>query len=330
MTHPPQDNFFSCIPDSTAPVHRFGHEAMASVFEIFIAAGDAPYAGKAALAAFDELDSIEQNLSRFIENSDISQIHNLPAGQPLRLGPDAFECLRLSAKIYEQTKGAFDITIGSLLDCWLSEDQTLRRPSGPNISDACKHTGMGLLKLDEAEHTVILSTAGVQIDLGGVGKGYAVDRMAEMLGDWSIDAALIHAGQSSIRAIGAPAGVKGWPITMTDPRNRRQILARLGLQDRALSGSGLQKGPHIIDPRTALPAEDKRAAWSSAPDAATADALSTAFMVMSPDQIEKYCQRHPDISAMIILQDESTKTSQGPILRFGPWETDNPLSTATQ
>jgi thiamine biosynthesis lipoprotein len=230
----------------------------------------------------------------------------------------------LSAKIYEETGGAFDITIGSLLDCWLGEDQTLRKPSGRDLSFACQHTGMGLLKLDEAEHTVTLLAAPVQVDLGGVGKGHAVDRMAKMLGDWSIDTALIHAGQSSVRAIGAPAGAKGWPVTLTDPGNRGRILARLYLRDRALSGSGLQKGPHIIDPRTALPVEDKRAAWSSASDAATADAISTAFMVMSPDEIEKYCRRRPDIQAMIILQDERTKTKEGGILRFGPWEDDNP------
>jgi thiamine biosynthesis lipoprotein len=320
MTQRPQDEFFSCIPDSTAPVHRFGHEAMAAAFEIFIAGGDASYAGQAALAAFDELDRIEQDLSRFIENSDISLINNLPAGQPLKLGLDAFYCLMLSAKIYEETAGAFDITIGSLLDCWLTEDQTLRKPSGRDLSFACQHTGMTLLALDETEHTITLSTAPVQVDLGGVGKGYAVDRMAELLGDWSIDTALINAGFSSVRSLGAPAQAKGWPVTLTDPRNRNRTLARLYLRDRAMSGSGLQKGPHIIDPRTAMPAEDKRAAWALAPDAATADALSTAFMVMSPDEIEKFCLQHSDVSAMIILQDESTKTQQGRVLRFGHWK----------
>lgn len=321
MTQRPQDEFFSCIPDSTAPVHRFRHEAMATVFEIFIA-GDDAYTGQAALAAFDELDRIEQNLSRFVENSDISLINNLPAGQPLKLGLDAFGCLMLSAKIYEETGGAFDITIGSLLDCWLTEDQTLRKPSGRDLSFACQHTGMSLLALDEAEHTITLSTAPVQIDLGGVGKGYAVDRMAKLLGDWSIDTALINAGFSSVRSLGAPARAKGWPVTLTDPRNRSRILARLYLRDQALSGSGLQKGPHIIDPRTAMPVEDKRAAWALAPDAATADALSTAFMVMSPDEIEKYCLQHSDVSAMIILQDDSLETRQGRILHFGSGRID--------
>ena len=329
MTQPNNDQFLSCIPDSISAAHHFSHEAMATVFEIFIAHDDARYAGQAAWAAFNELDKIEQNLSRFIENSDISLINNLPAGQPLKLGLDAFGCLMLSAKIYEETGGAFDITIGSLLDCWLTEDQTLRKPSGRDLSFACQHTGMSLLKLDEASHTVTLSTSPAQIDLGGVGKGYAVDRMTVLLGDWSINTALVHAGFSSVRPLGGPPQAirrvaasqrEGWPVTFTDPRNRNRTLARLYLRDQSLSGSGLQKGPHIIDPRTAMPVEDKRAAWVSAPDATTADALSTAFMVMAPDEIKDYCLRRPDTQAMIILQVENSQTPQDKILRFGSWK----------
>jgi thiamine biosynthesis lipoprotein len=332
MTQPTNDQFLSCVPDSIPAAHRFSHEAMATVFEIFIVHNDAPYAGQAAWAAFDELDKIEQNLSRFIENSDISQINNLAANQSLKLGDDAFRCLQLAAQVYDQTNGAFDVTIGSLLDCWLAEDKTrpveapgrtwtaLRKPSSQDLDFARRRTGMSLLKLDEASHTVTLSTSGVQIDLGGIGKGYAVDRMAELLTDWSINTALVHAGQSSARALGAPPQAKGWPVTLTDPRDSSQTLSRLYLRDLALSGSGLQKGLHIIDPRRGLPVEGKSAAWSSAPDATTADALSTAFMVMAPYEIKNYCLRCPDAQAMIILQDESLETRQGRILYFGSWK----------
>jgi thiamine biosynthesis lipoprotein len=174
--------------------------------------------------------------------------------------------------------------------------------------------------LDEAEHTVELLASPMQVDLGGIGKGYAVDRMAELLCDWSIDTALISGGYSSVLALDAPAGTKGWPLTLSDPANRKKILARPYLQRRALSGSGLQKGGHIIDPRTARPVKGKRAAWACAPDAATADALSTAFMVMTPDEIEKYCLRHPDVLAMAIMEHESKDPQKDKILRFGPWK----------
>ena len=321
MTEPqPETRYVQSDYHSIAGMKRFSHEAMATAFEVIVVHEDDRYARQAAAAAFAEVDRLEADLSRFIENSDISRINNLPANQPLLIGLAAFECLQLSARMYAETNGAFDITIGSLLDCWRNEDDTPRTPSQEELNLARRHTGMGLLKLDEVEHTIELLAAPMQIDLGGIGKGYAVDRMAELLRDWSIDTALISGGYSSVLALDAPAGMKGWPLTLSDPGNRKQILARPNLKHRALSGSGLQKGRHIIDPRTARLVKGRRAAWACAPDAATADALSTAFMVMTADEIKKYCLRHPDVLAMLILEHESKDPQKDKILRFGPWK----------
>jgi len=305
--------------DSIPGMQRFSHEAMATTFEVIILHEDARYAQQAARAAFDELDRLEQEFSRFIENSDISRINNLAPKGSLRVGLDAFECLQISTRIYDETNGAFDITIGTLLDCWLNEDKTMRTPSKEQLNLARERTGIHLLELDEAEHTVQVPSNPVQIDLGGIGKGYAVDRMAELLRDWSIDTAVIHGGYSSVLALDAPSKTKGWPLTLSSPVNRKQTLAGLHLQGRALSGSGLQQGRHIIDPRTAQPVEGRCAAWACAPDAATADALSTAFMVMSPDEVKKYCSNHPDTLAMIVLEDRGKEAQKDRILRFGPW-----------
>jgi thiamine biosynthesis lipoprotein len=107
---------------------------------------------------------------------------------------------------------------------------------------------------------------------------------------------------------------------MTNPAGDKEILAHPFLKNTALSGSGVQKGGHIIDPRTAEPVEGRRAAWSSAPDAATADALSTAFMIMGTDEIKQYCSRHPDMLAMVILEEDEQKLPRHKILRFGAWE----------
>ena len=305
--------------DSIPGMQRFSHEAMATTFEVIILHEDARYAQQAAQAAFDELDRLEAELSRFIENSDISRINNLAPKKSLRVGLDAFESLLIGARIYDETNGAFDITIGTLLDCWLNEDKTVHTPSKEQLNLARERTGIHLLELDEAEHTVQVPSNPVQIDLGGIGKGYAVDRMAELLRDWSIDTAVIHGGYSSVLALDAPSKTKGWPLTLSSPVNRKQTLAGLHLQGRALSGSGLQQGRHIIDPRTAQPVEGKRAAWACAADAATADALSTAFMVMSPDEVKKYCSNHPDTLAMIVLENGGKKAQKDRILRFGPW-----------
>jgi len=325
MTEPRQETCFvrsNC--DSIPGMKRFSHEAMATTFEIIIVHEDDRYARQAATAAFDEVDRLEGELSRFIENSDISRINSLPANQPLLLGMDAFECLQLSARIYVETNGAFDITIGSLLNCW-RENESPRTPSAEQLNLALQFTGTELLQLDEVEHTVQLLASPVQIDLGGIGKGYAVDRIAELLKEWSIDAALISGGYSSVLALDAPSGTKGWPLTLSNPADRKQVLVRTSLQGRALSGSGLQKGQHIIDPRTGQPVEGKLAAWSSAPNAATADALSTAFIIMSPDEIRQYCLLHPNILAMVILQERDKGTQKSKVMRFGPWKEDELL-----
>ena len=321
MAQPQPDiNIVKDTLDSISDARHFSHEAMATTFGIFILHDDARYAKQAAWAAFDELDRLEAELSRFIENSDISRINNLAANQPLQIGLSAFECLQLSARIYDETDGAFDITIGSLMNCWLNEDKTKRSPSKEQLNKARQRTGTHLFKLDETEHTVELLTDELQIDLGGIGKGYAVDKMAGLLDDWGIDAALIHSGCSSVLAIGTPPGEKGWPVTLSSPAGSKQTLAYLYLRDRAVSGSGLQKGWHIIDPRTIQLVEGKSAAWACASDAATADALSTAFMVMSPEQVKQYCASHSDVLAMIITGEHSAEAQKEKVLRYGHWK----------
>ncbi|HCO92668.1 MAG TPA: hypothetical protein DIU00_01745 [Phycisphaerales bacterium] len=347
MTEPLQETcFVNSNCSSIDGMKRFSHEAMATTFEVIIVHEDERYASQAAVAAFDEVDRLECELSRFLENSDVARINSLPANQPLQLGLDTFECLKVAERIYGQTNGAFDITIGTLLKCWRNDDGTPRNPSPGQIDLARLHTGTNLLQLNEAEHTVELSANPVQVDLGGIGKGYAVDRVAELLREWSIDVALISGGYSSVLALDAPvsrascprfeggtpsthpakhearmaSSQKGWPLTMTNPAGKKEILARPFLQKAALSGSGVQKGGHIIDPRTARAVEGRLAAWSSAPDAATGDALSTAFMIMSPDEIERYCSSHPNYLAMIILEWPDKSTDQEKILRFGPWD----------
>lgn len=323
MTERPQEPCFVRTDCASIPgMKRFSHEAMATTFEVIVIHEDERYARQATAAAFEEVDRLEGELSRFIENSDISRINNLPANQPLLLGLDAFECLQIAVRMYAETNGAFDITIGSLLKCWRDEDGNPRTPSGEELDLARLHTGTNLLQLDEREHTIRLSASPVKIDLGGIGKGHAVDRVAELLHEWSIETALISGGYSSVLALEAPPETKGWPLTLSDPADHKRILARPHLRAGALGGSGVQKGGHIISPRTGQPIEGKRAAWSSAPDAATADALSTAFMIMGPDEIRQYCSLHPDRRAMVMLLEQDEKTRRDKILHFGPWQED--------
>jgi thiamine biosynthesis lipoprotein len=321
MTEPPQEPCFVRADGVSIPGRkRFSHEAMATTFEVIIVHEDEHYARQAATAAFEEVDRLEGELSRFIENSDISRINNLPANQPLLLGLDAFECLKVSVQMYAETNGAFDITIGSLLRCWRDKEGNPRTPTGEELNFARLHTGSNLIQLNEREHTLRLAASPVLVDLGGIGKGFAVDRVAELLREWSIETALISGGYSSVLALEAPPGTKGWPLTLSDPADHRRILARPYLRAGALGGSGVQKGGHIISPRTGRPVEGKRAAWSAAPNAATADALSTAFMIMDANEIRQYCSLHTDRRAMVILLEQDEKTQKEKILHFGPWQ----------
>jgi thiamine biosynthesis lipoprotein len=267
-----------------ANLHRFGRGAMAGTFEIFIVHRDAIYARQVAQAAFDEIGRIENNLSRFIENSDVSRINSLSKGRPLQIGLSAFECLQVSIEMYKQTNGAFDITLGN-----------------------------NSVKLDEINHTIELLKDGIQIDLGAIGKGYAADKMRKLLEEWGIDTAMISAGQSTILPIGIPPGLPGWPVTLSNPVDNK-ILKKLYLADKAISASGFQKGLHITNPRTGRPAKGKQACWATAKTAAVADALSTAFMVMTIDEIRKFCRKHTETSALII--------KPGPkrgLIRLGRW-----------
>ncbi|MHC4506503.1 MAG: FAD:protein FMN transferase [Planctomycetota bacterium] len=245
-------------------------------------------------------------------SSDVSHIAALPAGGRARVGIAAFEALKLARAVHSETGGAFDVTIGALFSCWFSEDGSPRTPSEDEIASAMKRTGMRFLEINKEDHSVGVAVEGVRIDLGGIGKGYALDRMAEILGDWSIDSALLHGGQSSVVAIGSPPDRDAWQIRLGDPEgdpagDSEGDSKALGSYDlpggRAFSGSGaFLGGRHIIDPRTGRPSEGSIGAWAVAPSAALADALSTAFIVMSEGEVAEYCRKRADVSGILAVE----------------------------
>jgi len=288
--------------------YRFSHKAMATEFEIFIYYDDKHYSYQAAQEAFSELDRLELELSRFIENSDISRINNLEKGQITQVSLDAFECLKQCKELFYKTNGAFDVTIGNFWKAWLNKDKSLRNPSVDEIKFAKENTGMQFIELDENNFTVKLRRSPMAIDLGGFGKGYALDKMAEVLIEWEIDRVLLQGGRSSALALKAPDGLSGWPITLSNPFSK-QVIKELFLKNRAVSGSGLQKGQHIIDPRIGKPIEVKKAAWAITLKAALSDALSTAFMVMSEKEIDRFCKDNKSVGC-ISLEKETNKIFQ--------------------
>jgi thiamine biosynthesis lipoprotein len=163
----------------------------------------------------------------------------------------------------------------------------------------------------------------VQVDLGGIGKGYAVDLVAELLEEWGLERSLVHGGFSSVLALEPPADTGGWPLTLSDPRDTSRVLARLSARQTALGASGVRKKDHIVDPHSGVPVRGRLASWvavprpRAAPDggprmapATVADALTTAFMMLSEEETADLCARTPGVAAWILPE-------AGPLLQFG-------------
>ena len=267
------------IHPSDIGARRYAHEAMHTEFEIFCVHDDDDYARQAAWAAFDLLDRMEHELSRFIPNSDISRINGLARGEIVRVSRWTMECLELACEAYRETGGVFDISLG---------------------------TGLATLELSRRDSTVRATTSAVRLDLGGIGKGYALDRMAEVLDEWDIRQVLIHGGHSSVLALDAPAGHDGWPLTI-GPRT-------LAARRRAMSASGTRvQGEHIVDPRTGRPASGRTLAWVSMPldgsasPGAVAEAYSTAFMILPLAEIVLIRRRHEGMEASILESKVATQ-----------------------
>ena len=282
-------------------LHRFSHQAMGTFFEATIAGEDAPYAGQAAQALFKEIDRLERLLSRFDPSSEIGRIGRLRPGESLMIGHETFECLSVAERVRQETDGAFDVNVRAAVKYGPSSQTRAEHISANSSANRLSLTqteqGFEAARAEQADGP----WRPIDLDLGAIGKGYALDRAIDLLSDWSIGNALIHGGTSTAVAVGNAPGKQGWPVGVgggwPSPDAPREIL----LSGRALSGSGTEvKGPHIIDPRTGNPAGGHLAAWALHPSACAADALSTAFMVMDTAEVEDYCRKHPEVWALVV------------------------------
>ncbi len=295
---------------------RFAHDGMATTFEIVIVGHEREYARQASAAALRLLAELEMELSRFEGGSDVWQINALSANRAVAVGDATLDCLQLAREVADETGGAFDVTAGALMERIRDEDGRPLHPSEDDLADALKSVGMDLLVVDPEQHAVGVLTDGVRVDLGGVGKGYALDRMAAILADWDVETAFLSGGTSTVLAVGPADADDAWLLSVREP-GADEATESICLRNRSFSGSGTaQQGMHVVDPRTGAQIGSKANAWAAADSAALSDALSTAFMVLTPDQIEAYCAVHQDIGAMLLIGQEGTQK----LLRFGRWD----------
>jgi thiamine biosynthesis lipoprotein len=291
---------------------ELSRRAMACQFQIFLNAGQYQRDTETAVAALDLIDRLEEQLSVYREQSEISQLNRLAAHEWVTVEPRLFTLLEKAVELHAHTTGAYDITAGPLSSAWGFTRRLGAIPQSDELLLALESVGSQYLELNRADRRVRFSKAGVAINLGSIGKGYALDRAAELLTAAGIDDFLLHGGHSSVLgrgAHGSRARDQGWSVGVRHPLRPERRLGELCLKDRGLatSGSGTQfflyegrRYGHILDPRTGWPAEGVLSVSVLAPTAAEADALSTAFYVMGNEAAREYCRQHPDISALML------------------------------
>ena len=268
------------------PIHTFKHHAMATEFQVRLTGDDPTYAAQTAQAAFTVTDRLQELLSRFRDNSEIRQIGAMQPGEALPLNEMTFECLQIARAMEERTHGAFSITA-----------TMQREPNEPAPR----------WRLEQENLLIYCEDGRLEFNLGAIGKGYALDRMAAELADWECPVFLLIAGGSSVLAGAAPVGTAGWDAGMGLPGG---VARRFALTHGALSGSGIfEQGQHILDPRTGQPAQLRDRAWAFAPTGAISDALSTAAMVLTDGELAEALAGYAE--GRIVLGDGGTWRTYG-------------------
>lgn len=275
------------------PFHRYGHEAMATHFQVMFPHGDELIANGVAQGIFRDIDRLETELSRFIPYSDISSINRAEVGEATPVAPACMDCLLFGKSVWEATNGAFDITIGPLFRLLRDPDGRPRRVTKAERESALASVGFQHLEIDDQQMTVTKHAPDMSLDLGAIGKGYALDQARFNLQEQGIRNALLNAGDSTVLAFGSMPNTDGWPV-------RAGQETPVILRNNALSGSGfIHQGAHIIDPRSGKTVNtDRYLRWAIAPNATLADAFSTAFLVMSRKEIDTFCQHATDIQVL--------------------------------
>jgi thiamine biosynthesis lipoprotein len=291
------------------PPLTLARNAMATRFEIVLHGDNAPALRAAGEEALDEIARLENQLSLYRPGSEIAQLNARAAREAVQVTPELFALLQHAQKLSVETGGAFDITIAPLVRCWGFMNAKGRMPAPEEIAAARELVGMEKVLLDAGNRTVRFARDGVMLDLGAIGKGYAVERAAEFLHEAGVTSALIHGGTSTVCAIGRPPETEAWKIALdvaaelerrsptrpetTNPQPRAESVlgapVTILLCDESLSvsaASGRQfefegrKFGHVIDPRSGQPTDTALFAAVALPSATETDALSTALLTL--------------------------------------------------
>lgn len=282
---------------------------MATDFELLMHRDAQPGQIDEAVRALDWLESIENELTVYNPNSAIAMLNRRPAKQPLRVSAAVFDILQKSQQLSEMLDGAFDVTAGPLIEAWGFTNRSGKRPSEQQIAENREKVGWQFLSLDPTSQTVAFEREGMQLNLGAIGKGYALDRIATRLTAAGIQHFLLHGGNSSILAHGHAdrSASQGWLVGLAHPIRSGARLGGVRLHNQALatSGSGKQffhfqgkRFGHVIDPRTGWPTGDSLSLTVLANNATSADAVATGLYVLGLERVREFTEEYAQFQVL--------------------------------
>jgi thiamine biosynthesis lipoprotein len=260
--------------------------------------------------AFDEIDRLDRLMSHYQPQSPLSRINREAARAPMSVEPELFDFIAAAMRYTRQSDGAFDITVGPLMKAWGFFGGDGHMPSTATLAEARRHVGPGHVILDSRAQTIRFDEPGVELDLGGVAKGYAVDRAVRILRAAGVSGALVSAGGSTIYALGTPPLSDSWELSVQDPVDSRRTARTIRLSDRALSIAGSSEKSfeadgvrysHIMDPRTGRPVQGVLSVAVVAPSGTAGDALDDALFVLGPTRSRDYLGQWPAVEAMFFM-----------------------------
>ena len=264
-------------------------DAMGSTYSLAIYGTDRVQMEASAEAAFDEVRRLDEMLSNYKASSEWSRVNREAADRPVVVSPELLDLLAACLNYSRRSEGAFDITVGPLMKVWGFYKGTGRLPHRAEVQAAMQKVGYRHVTLDPARRTVRFDRSGVELDPGGIGKGYAVDRMIQILRNKGIKICLVSGSYSSIYGMGSPPGEpRGWEIKIRDPKDARKTVETLYLKDMSLSTSGSYEKffraegriySHIMDPRTGYPAPGMLSVSVLAPRTIDSEAWCKPFFI---------------------------------------------------
>lgn len=283
---------------------------MGCLYSIVAYGSDGEAIAGALEASLDEVDRLDRLMSHYREDSPLSRINREAARAPVTVDRELFDFIALALKYGVESDGSFDITVGSLMKVWGFFRSSGRVPSDQDLNRSRQLTGFRHVALNARERTIRFDRDGVELDLGGIAKGYAVDRAVAVLRRHRVTSALVSACGSTIYGLGHPPDGTHWTVDIQDPLDEQRTAFSIPLKDRAVSVSGSSEKfferdgvrySHIMDPRTGHPVQGVLSVVVQAPTGTSGDAIDNVLFVDGVERGRAFLRRHPDVDAVLLV-----------------------------